>query len=97
MLTDVQRLPKEILDAGFRRQEGFNTLELHPECENQRGNNEKAYKILKSSGLTRDEIDAVESAWGYELSIYFEVGYALGLTDGIATGQAVGRADALTR
>ena len=97
MSLRTERLPESILDAGFRRQERIDALQLHPECEEQRDKNDKAYKVLKSSGLTKDEIDIVESAWGYELSIYFEVGYALGLTDGIATGRAVGEAKALTR
>ncbi len=93
----MKTLPAGIIEAAVRRHEDVDALQMHPDHDEQKAKECRAYEILKSKNLTREEMNAVEDAWSGELSMYFEVGYALGLTDGIATGQAVGRADALTR
>lgn len=97
MSVKTETLPEEIIQAAYRRMDDIELLQLHPDRDEQEERNSRAYKVLKSKGLTHGEINDVEDAWGSELNVYFTVGYALGLVDGIATGRAVGEAKALTR
>lgn len=97
MSVKTETLPEEMIRAAYGRMDDINPLQLHPDRDGQECRNNKAYKVLKSKGLTWNEINDVEDAWSSELNVYFAVGYALGLTDGIATGRAVGEAKALTR
>ena len=89
----MKRLPVTMIEAAFRRMEDIDALQMHPYCEDQKAKEQRAYEVLKRKKLTREEMNAVEDAWSGELPMYFEVGYALGLTDGIATGKAIESAE----
>jgi len=92
MSVKGEKLPEEMIQAAYLRMDDIDPLQLHPDHDEQEDRNDKAYEVLKSKGLTWNEINDVEDAWSSELNVYFTVGYALGLADGIATGRAVGEA-----
>lgn len=83
------KLPEGILEASFRRSEsgGVDLYKAHPRYETVEKETKKAYEILDK--LSREEFGVVESCWGLELGLHFDVGYAAGLVDGVATGGAM--------
>lgn len=85
------KLPEGILEASFRRSEsgGVDLYRVHPRYEAVEIETKKAYEILNK--LSREEFGVVENCWGLELGIHFDVGYAAGLADGMATAGAVGK------
>lgn len=88
----MEKLPVGIIEAALRRMEDIEPTKIHPYHDDQEARQRRAYAIMDDK-LTREEFNTVEDAWAGELAMYFEVGYALGLTDGIATGKAIESAE----
>lgn len=87
----MKKLPDSIIEAAFHRQEKFDVLVLHPAHKRIMAKTKKAYAIMNRFPI--EEMHEVEGAWAGEMTALFEVGYALGLADGVETGKAIGEAE----
>lgn len=69
--------------AGKIMERNSQCLERHPDYKESQ---EKFYRAveLAREKLVFKEYCVVEDAWNYELGVYFETGYLMGLLDGIA-------------
>lgn len=88
----MKKLPAGIIEAAIRRHEDSDPLKIHPGHARQQERERRAYEILKAK-LTREEIYTVESTFGLDAAMHFDVAYAMGLADGIATGRALSEAE----
>ena len=84
------KLPEEILEAASRKMEkdGVSLSKLHPSYEEQKEEERKAYGIMQNK-LTLQEIGVIESAFGIDGGIWFDVAYVAGFIDGVTTGKAL--------